>query len=92
MLVNLHPSISVADFIRDVKASTTAWIKSENIVLEFPGWQSEYAAISKSFDELQVVIEYIKNQEEHHKTTTWKEELITLFDNAGMDYKKIFLK
>ena len=92
MLVNLHPSISVADFIRDVKTSTTAWIKSENIVLKFPGWQSEYAAISKSFDELQVVTEYIKNQEEHHKIITWKEELITLFDRAGIDYKKEFLK
>ncbi|EDM28799.1 probable transposase [Lentisphaera araneosa HTCC2155] len=92
MLINLHTSLCLADFIRDLKTSTTTWIKSENIISKFPGWQSEYAAISKSFNELPVTIEYIKNQEDHHKKMTWKEELITLFDSAGVDYKKEFLK
>lgn len=38
MLVSIHPSIAVADFIRDLKRSTSVMLKMENGFEKFKGW------------------------------------------------------
>jgi len=45
---NLHLSISLADYIRDIKASGGIWMKSSNLFPEFRGWQESYGAFTYS--------------------------------------------
>ena len=92
ILTSLHSTKCLANLIRDMKTSSTAWIKRENLYLKFPGWQSEYAAFTKSYSHKDDVINYIKNQEEHHKKETFIDELKRLLKEEGVDFDEKYLQ
>ncbi|MDZ7767307.1 MAG: IS200/IS605 family transposase [Melioribacteraceae bacterium] len=88
---HLHPTISLSDLIKDIKLSTTEFIKNEKIFSNFDGWQDGYGAFTHSFSEKDRLIEYVKNQEEHHKKTSFKEEYINLLKEHKIDFDEKFL-
>ena len=75
LLVQLKPSILLADFVRDVKANTSKWINEEKCKVKKFGWQDGYSAFTVSKSQVQRVIEYIRNQKEHHRTADHLAEL-----------------
>jgi REP element-mobilizing transposase RayT len=91
ILTHLHPAIALADLIRDLKTSSTAWIKEHQVILELPGWQAEYAAFTKSHTDRPVVIEYIKGQEEHHRTVSFLDEMKALLREEGIAFEERYL-
>ena len=82
----LPPSISLADFMRNVKASSSKIIKTKEGFEKFQGWGEGYAAISHNINDKDTVIEYIKNQQEHHKKVSFKDELIALIKEMGLEF------
>lgn len=66
ILTHLHPSIALADLVKDVKLSSSKYIKENCLFPEFIGWQSGYGAFTYSMEGKYALINYIKNQEEHH--------------------------
>jgi putative transposase len=60
----------------------------------FPGfshWQDGYAAFTHCHKERDAVIEYIKKQEEHHRKTTFRDELRRLLVEAGVEFDEKYL-
>ncbi len=51
----------------------------------FDGWGNGYAAFTYSVNERPTVIEYIKNQKEHHKVKTFREEYEEWLREMGLD-------
>lgn len=49
-------------------------------------WQEGYGAFSVSPGNLETVAEYIKGQEEHHRTRSFGEEFETMLKKAGIVY------
>lgn len=74
MLVGIHQSISLMELVREIKRSSSVWIKQTDNSPNFEGWSKEYAAFSVSWDAKDSVINYIKNQEEHHRATSFDDE------------------
>ena len=64
ILTHLHPSVSLADLITDIKLASSKFIKEKNIFPNFNGWQDGYRAFTYSPDRKDILIAYIKNQEE----------------------------
>jgi putative transposase len=91
-LTHLHPTVDLASLIRDIKTSTTSWMKSLGIDTRFPGWQDGYGAFTKSHSDKDAVIEYIKRQEEHHKRETFVEEIKRLLKKEGVPFDEKYLK
>ena len=91
MLTSLHSTICLSNLIRDLKTSSTAWIKNENKFINFTGWQSEYGAFSKSHSHRDSVIAYIKNQSEHHKRETFFDEFRRLLTEEGIEFNERYL-
>jgi len=91
ILTHLHPTVALAVLIRDLKTSSTAWIKEHQVVPEFPGWRAEYAAFTKSHADRPAVIEYIKGQEEHHRTVSFMDELKALLHAEGIAFEERYL-
>jgi putative transposase len=87
----LHPSVSLADLIHDVKIFSSRYIKDELRSPDFEGWQSGYAAITHSEESLKALIEYIAGQEEHHQKEDSKKEYIRNLQNAKIEYNERFL-
>lgn len=85
MFVNLHPSIALADFIKNIKAHSSGWMARDSRFRDFDGWAKGYFAESVSARNKQGVIEYIINQESHHLSHDLDIELQSLHDMAGLE-------
>ncbi|MBC8175605.1 MAG: IS200/IS605 family transposase [Candidatus Marinimicrobia bacterium] len=88
---SLRPSISLSDFVKDIKVSSSLWIKKEKIFPYFETWQEGYAAFTYSYRDRDILIDYIKNQSKHHRKTTFKEELRKLFVDLGVKFDERYL-
>jgi len=84
-LVGMHQSVAPADLLRTIKANSSAWVH-ETIGLPSFAWQEGYGAFAVSKSSLEAAKNYINTQEEHHRTQTFKEELIKLLDKHEIPY------
>jgi REP element-mobilizing transposase RayT len=84
ILTNMHPSIAPADFMRDIKVSSSIWMKSSKLFPSFKGWADGYGSFTCSYSDINRLIEYIKNQQEHHKKVTFEEEYRMILLEAGI--------
>ena len=89
LLVGLRATHCLADFMQELKKATSVWAKD----LHEPGfaWQEGYAAFTVSYTHIGAVKEYIRTQEEHHRQADFIEELKTLLEKNGVEYKPEFL-
>jgi len=91
IITSLHPSISLASLIKDIKIASSDFIKTQQLFPDFDSWQSGYGGFTYSFKDKEHLIEYVKNQEEHHRHKTYKEELIELLNEHGIEYDAKYL-
>lgn len=84
ILTDIHPTIAPADFTRDIKASSSFWMKSTKLFPSFTGWEEGYGSFTCSYRDLNMLIEYIKYQQVHHKTVTFEDEYRQLLLEAGI--------
>jgi putative transposase len=91
ILTELHPSIALSDFVKDIKLACSQWIRSEKVFPYFDGWQEGYGAFTHSRQEKPRLIEYIQTQKEHHQRFSFKDEYIALLEKAGIEYDPKYL-
>ena len=84
ILSDLHPSIALADYIKDIKVSSNKWMKESGNFPKFKGWAVGYCALTYSYKEKDSLIQYIKNQKEHHKKVSFRDEVSELFQEFGI--------
>ena len=63
IITHIHPSISLADLIKNIKLGSSSFIKESNIFSDFNGWQNGYAAFTYSQESKAKLINYVKKQE-----------------------------
>ena len=82
-LARISRTLSMADFVREVKASTSKWAKEFS-----PGftWQSGYGAFSVGHRELPAVRQYIETQAEHHKKFSFQEEFLNILREHDLEW------
>lgn len=92
IIVNIHPTVCVADLVKDIKVSSTLFIKREKLFPNFIGWQNGYGAFTYAPDALDNLIRYVQNQEEHHaKKKDFRSEYLALLDEHGVDFEEKYL-
>lgn len=74
ILTDIHPTIAPADFVKDIKVSSSIWIKRCGLHPHFTGWSEGYGSFTCSYRDVDNIIEYIKNQKIHHQKITFDEE------------------
>ena len=86
MCVEVHPTISLSDFVKIIKQESSRWLKDHRHEFpQFEGWGNGYAAFSYSVRERPAVIDYIKNQKEHHRHKSLREEYEEWLLEMGMN-------
>ncbi len=80
--------VSLADFVRTIKANTSRWIKGLDSSYSNFSWQEGYAAFSVSASRKVNVIHYISNQEIHHRKQTTLEEFNQFLEKNGFRLDK----
>ncbi|MBA4311645.1 MAG: transposase [Chlorobiaceae bacterium] len=86
LLIGMKPDASLSELVRDIKANSSKWINEKKILKTKFLWQEGYGAFSYSHSQLDEVIHYIKEQQEHHKKRTFKEEYISFLKKYYVPY------
>jgi REP element-mobilizing transposase RayT len=84
ILTDMHPSIAPADFMQQVKVSSSLWMKNSGLFPLFKGWAVGYGSFTCSYCDMDRLIEYVKNQQEHHKKISFEEEYRVLLLEYGI--------
>jgi len=85
LFVQLHASLAVADFVRDLKTSTHAWLDNSEHFPDFESWGKKYAAISYCIRDKDMIVNYIKNQRTHHQAEKFPQEFRRLLDENEIE-------
>ena len=91
IVTHLHPSVALADLVKDLKLSSTELIKEGNLFENFNGWQEGYGAFTYSIEAKDRLINYVMNQEEHHKRTSFVDEYKVLLKEHEIDFEERYL-
>lgn len=91
MLCTLPRTLSVSDFVRDIKASSSHWLSMQGGCYRNFKWQNGYGAFSVSQSQVEKTKEYIGNQKEHHRRRTWKEEYTAFLQLYGIAFDERYV-
>ena len=89
LLVSLKATACLADFVRELKKSSSSWVRQSHL-RDFQ-WQEGYAALTVSPSAREAVRQYIATQEEHHRTRTFREELVEFLKKSGIAFDPKYL-
>ena len=88
---HLHPTIALSSLVEDIKVASSQWIKQNQIFPNFTAWQEGYGGFTYSIKEKGVLVNYVKNQKEHHRVKTFREEFIGLLNEHGIKFDERYL-
>jgi putative transposase len=86
IFIGYQPSQPLPDLLRDIKANTSRFINEKKWLTGKFQWQSGYGAFSYGQSQINDVIQYINNQENHHKKASFKDEYLRLLEKFDVDY------
>jgi len=90
LLVGLRATHTLADVLREIKSVSSAWVHDDVGVSSFV-WREGYGAFTVSASQLENVRAYIRQQEEHHRTRTFREEYLALLQRSGVEFDERYL-
>ncbi len=77
----------ISDLVREIKKSMSNFIRTNNLCPSKFEWQSGYGVFSHGTREKSIIIEYIKNQEQHHRKKKFKDEYKSQLKNFDIELK-----
>ena len=83
LLISLGPLQSISKTVQLIKGESSNWINKSEMLRGKFAWQDDYFAVSVSESQLVNVERYIRNQEEHHKTKPFSEEVEQFMNRFG---------
>ena len=86
LLISLKPTHQLSEVMRDIKRETSVWIHREIGDRRF-AWQDGYGAFIVSVSNMRRVREYIRNQEEHHRVRSFRDEYTAFLKRHMVEYR-----
>ena len=77
--------------MKRIKGNSSKWINDNKKATTHFSWQAGFGAFSVSKSQIDFVIKYIRNQEQHHKKKTFREEYVELLKKHNVDFDERYL-
>lgn len=90
IFIGHNPATTISNLVEELKTSSNKFIK-ENFSNRTFKWQKGYGAFSYSRSQIDTVIKYINNQEEHHKKHTFREEYLKFLEVFEVEYDERYV-
>ena len=91
ILFQLHPTLALSKAVQTIKANTSKWLSDTYPELYSFSWQEGYGAFSVSSSQISKIVEYIQNQEEHHKRMSFQEEYLAFLKANNIEYDERYV-
>lgn len=92
IFVGFKPTVSISDFVKEIKVETNEFINSKNWIKGRFAWQEGYGVFSYSQSHIDRVVKYVLNQEKHHQKSSFRQEYLALLEKfeIAFDEKYVF--
>jgi REP-associated tyrosine transposase len=91
ILLSLPSTLSIAKALQLIKGGSSKWVHETFPNHRMFGWQEKYGAFSVSVSQLDTIIQYIKDQKEHHRQMTFQDEFLALLKKHRIEYDERYL-
>jgi putative transposase len=91
IVTTLSRTLSQAEFVEEIKKTSSKWIKAIDARYRNFFWQRGYGAFSVSPSQLQAVVQYVDSQPEHHRTRTFQEEYREILRKHRIDFDERYV-
>lgn len=91
ILSTLARTCEAAEMVKELKRSSSLWIKTKDAGLQDFAWQKGYGIFSIGFSQITQVREYIADQEEHHGRISFQDEFRALLAKYEVDYDERYV-
>lgn len=87
----LSKKMALMKIVEELKSHSSSWIKTKGEAYQDFYWQNGYGAFSINPSEVDVVVEYIQNQKQHHHKMTFEEEFRKFLKKYKIDYDERYV-
>ena len=91
LIVTLPRTVSQAEMVEGLKKKSSKWIKELAPEYRKFYWQRGYGAFSVSPSQLNVALEYVEKQEQHHRSRTFQDEYREFLQKHGVEYDESYV-
>lgn len=91
VLILAKPKIAPSQIVQWLKGESSRWIHETFPELAKFEWQDGFGVFSVSKSNVPDVVEYIKNQREHHQKQTFEDEYLSMLKLNGIDYDERYV-
>ena len=81
----------IPDLVENIKTSSNAWIKHNNLSKRRFEWQKGYGAFTHSNSQIDTVVNYVLNQDKHHQKKSFREEYLEILHKNEIKYNDNYL-
>ena len=91
LAIRLSRTVSVADLVKEAKAASSKWLKTQGPEFADFSWQLGYGAFSVGMSQKEALLLYIDNQEEHHRTRSFQDEYRDFLSKYGIAFDERYV-
>jgi len=87
----LPRTMTISKLLEELKKSSSKWIKAQHTECKNFSWQAGYGAFSLGQSQLEILINYIDRQHEHHNNLTFEDEFLNFLQKYQIEYDEQYL-
>ena len=91
LAIRFSRTSSIAELVEEVKTASSKWLKAQVPGLSGFAWQRGYGVFSVSPSDLNALLDYIRDQAEHHRTRTFQEEYRRFLVKYGVAFDERYV-
>ncbi len=91
IFIGMRPNQSLSDLVKEIKSISSKWINEKRFLPFRFEWQNSYGAFSYGRSQIDSVVKFINNQEEHHKKESFRSEYIKFLEKFEIEYNDIYI-
>lgn len=91
VFISMKPDVCISDLVRDIKNNSTNFINKNKWTGSKFSWQRGFGAFSYSQSQIGNVFNYIKNQKQHHRKRTFRDEYVEFLKRFEVEYNERYL-
>ena len=91
LAIRLSRTVTIADLVQELKTASSKWAKTQSPDLAAFSWQRGYGCFSVGPTDVDALRAYIDDQENHHRTRTFRDELRMFLKKYGVEYDEAYV-
>ena len=91
LFFDYHGHELIKDCVREVKKAGSNFIKEKNLCLNKFEWQTGYGVFSHGYREKGIIIDYVMNQEEHHRKKSFRKEYLAFLKSYNIAFQEEYV-